>query len=227
MATHPAPDTPGRLVRTRLRLLLLAALLGPFIMVLLGFAFAWFVRDEPLWAALTRVGPPLRVLAAAAVSAGVSMGLIALLYRTNRRFARALKRSGGRVAEETLKAAGYPVMFAVVIMAGFGEEVLFRGGLQPTLGLIPTAVLFGFSHGGWRREMWAYAVAAAGAGLVFGLAYQLTGELWVPVIGHAIHNVASVLAIGRKLEFTWHRGRLRVSWRREEERDEREGPEED
>lgn len=145
------------------------------------------------------------------------MGLISLLHRSNKRFAQALRRSGNKVAEDTLKMAGYPVMLVVVAMAGLGEELLFRGGLQPTIGLFPAAFLFGFSHGGWRKEMWAYVIAATGAGLVYGLAYQWTGLIWVPIAGHAAHNVVSVLSIGWKLEITFERGRLRIRWIRERE----------
>lgn len=216
------PPSPRELTRMRLRLLLLAGIAGPAGMVVIGAAFAWFVRDEVLWEPLTRFENPLWIMVGALLSAGASIGLIGLMYRANKRFARALRRTGGQVAEDTLKAAGYPVMVAVVAAAGFGEELLFRAGLQPTLGVIPAAVLFGFSHGGWRREMWAYAIAATGAGLVFGLAYHLTGDIWIPIIGHALHNVISVFAIGRKFDISFKKGRLRVRWVKETEDEEAE-----
>lgn len=204
----------------RLRLLLLAGLAGPLGMMLIGVAFAWFVRGEPLWALLLRLDTPVQTLGFAALSATASISLIGLMYRANRRFAQALKRSGGHVAEETLKVAGYPVMYVVVAMAGFGEEILFRGGLQPTIGIVPAAVLFGLSHGGWRREMWAYVAAATGAGLIFGTVYHLTNSIWVPVIGHAVHNVVSVMAIGRRFDISFAGGRLRVRWVKEDEDEE-------
>jgi hypothetical protein len=100
-------------------------------------------------------------------------------------------------------------MLLVVTTSAFGEEMLFRGGLQPAIGIIPAALLFGFSHGGWRREMWAYVLAAALSGTLFGAAYRLTGVIWVPILAHAIHNLCSTVFMGKKLDVTW-RGPLPI-----------------
>nr|WP_245301951.1 P1 family peptidase [Symbiobacterium terraclitae] len=100
-------------------------------------------------------------------------------------------------------------MLVLVVTSALGEELLFRGGLQPLVGLLPAAFLFGFSHGGWQRENWAYVVVAALSGSIFGAAYALTGDLWAPAIGHSIHNVLSTLLLGRRVEVEW-RGRWPV-----------------
>jgi hypothetical protein len=51
--------------------------------------------------------------------------------------------------------------------------------------------------------MWAYAVAASISGAVFGLAYRWTGNIWVPVTAHALHNLLSTLLMGKKVDVTW------------------------
>lgn len=187
----------------RLRLLGLAGLLAPAVMVLAGFLLSW------LW---TRQFPNLlhlpggRTALLGLLVAALSMGLTTLLYRSSKTFEEALRQSGTRVGEEALRMAGYPVMLVVVIMAGLGEEVLFRGGLQPIIGILPAALLFGFSHGGWRREMWAYVVAASLSGTLFGIAYHLTGELWVSIIAHALHNTFSTILLGKRIEWQWEGG---------------------
>ncbi|MDB4895297.1 MAG: aminopeptidase-like protein, partial [Firmicutes bacterium] len=173
-------------------------------MALVGFGLAYLFRHE--LPSLARWPGP-RAVGTGLLTAAATMGLTTLLYRSSKRFEQALRESGTRVGQEALELAGYPVMFVMVIMAGFGEEVLFRGGLQPTIGLIPAALLFGFSHGGWRREMWAYVVAAAVSGGVFGLVYWWTGDLWVPVIAHAGHNALSTVLLGRRIDVSW-KGRI-------------------
>jgi membrane protease YdiL (CAAX protease family) len=183
----------------RLRLLWLAGVVAPTAMVFVGFLLSWLVRRElPDLATL----PDWRTALLGVGAAGASMGLVTLLYKSSKTFERALRESGTRVGEEALRLAGYPVMLVVVVMAGLGEEVLFRGGLQPIVGVLPAALLFGFSHGGWRREMWAYVVAASISGGLFGLLYQLTGNLWAPIIAHALHNLMSTLLLGKRVEVT-------------------------
>lgn len=181
-------------------MLALAGFLAPALMALAGF-FVLLVTERPL-PSLLRV--PHWTIALLGIATGLgSMLLVAGLYKSHKGFERALRKSGTKVAEDALRTAGYPVMLVVVVAAGIGEELLFRGGLQPIVGLVPAALLFGFSHGGWRKEMWAYAVAATVSGTLFGLAYLWTRDLWVPVIGHALHNVLSTALIGKKVDLTW------------------------
>ncbi|MFZ5814865.1 MAG: CPBP family intramembrane glutamic endopeptidase [Bacillota bacterium] len=205
----------------RLRLLWMAGLAAPAAMVLIGSLVSWIFRREipDLWHLPSAMSVLLGLL-----TAGASMGLITLLYKSSKTFEQALRRSGTRVGEEALRFAGYPVMLVVVVMAGLGEEVLFRGGLQPVIGLVPAALLFGFSHGGWRREMWAYALAASISGGLFGLVYKVAGDLWVPVIAHALHNIMATLLLGKRVEISregiWPVVRLLPE---EDEEDEEEG----
>jgi uncharacterized protein len=39
-----------------------------------------------------------------------------------------------------------PLALAVSVFAAFGEEIFFRGALQPVFGLVPTALFFTFVH---------------------------------------------------------------------------------
>lgn len=183
----------------RLRLLVVAGLVAPVAMVLIGQAIAWWARGELLWPGRW---PDLRALGLGAMTALVSIGFVAVLYRTNKHLEQALRRSGMKVGTEALKIAGYPVMLVIVTAAAVGEEVLFRGGLQPSVGVVVAALLFGFSHGGWRREMWAYVLAAAISGAMFGVMYKLTGDLWVPVVAHALHNILSTAFMGKKIDIS-------------------------
>lgn len=184
--------------RRRLRLALVAGALAPLGMVLAGVLLARLLRDESLPQALA--GPPLGVgrrlreaLPWALGGAGVSLGVSVLLASVWPQFGKALERTGIQSGAEVLRLAGWPVLLLVVAAGAVGEEVLFRGALQPSLGVWPTAIAFGLAHGGWElREMWSYVVAAGLAGLAFGYAYEWSGTLWAPMLAHAVHNGAVV-----------------------------------
>jgi membrane protease YdiL (CAAX protease family) len=190
----------------RLRLLVVAGLVAPLLMAGAGIFLALLLGQNP--PALGQAPGPLAALLGLA-TAGASLGLVSLLDHISPTMSRALRRTGTRVGLDALEVAGYPVMLLVVTTSAFGEEMLFRGGLQPAIGIIPAALLFGFSHGGWRREMWAYVLAASLSGTLFGAAYRLTGVIWVPILAHAVHNLCSTVFMGKKLDVTW-RGPLPI-----------------
>lgn len=184
----------------RLRLLLLAGVLAPVLMAGAGLLLPRiFGHAAPV---LARAPGPIAVVVALLTGAA-SMGLVWLLSHLHPALERALRHTGTRVGLEALEVAGYPVMLVVVTASAFGEEMLFRGGLQPVIGIIPAAVLFGFSHGGWRREMWAYVTVASLSGALFGALYALTGVIWAPILAHAVHNIASTVMMGKKFEASW------------------------
>lgn len=184
----------------RLRFLFLAGILAPALMVLAGAGIAYL--HSRTWLPLGR-WPTLTALGWGGLTAVASLSLVTLLFKTSKRLEQALRDSSVRVGLDMIRSVGYPVTFVVVIASGLGEEALFRWGLQPVIGVVPAALLFGFSHGGWRRGMWAYVVAAAISGTLFGVMYVVSKDLWVPVIAHAAHNVLSTVLLGKKVDVSW------------------------
>lgn len=92
------------------------------------------------------------------------------------------------------------------LTAGFCEEVLYRGFLMwysmmwlpKGAAVLASAVIFGVAH---LYLGWAVGVLRATvAGVVFGVAYLLTGTLWVPIALHAIVDVTSGLTGSVALE---------------------------
>ncbi|MFB5082918.1 P1 family peptidase [Symbiobacterium thermophilum] len=186
--------------RARWRLFLLVGVAAPAAMGAGGLLLARLVTGR--FPDLLRL-PSGQATLAGLVAGGASLALVGLLSRLSGRLEDALRRTGTRAGEEVLQSLGYPLMVALVTTSAIGEELLFRGGLQPLVGLLPAAFLFGFSHGGWVRDNWAYAAVAALSGTLFGAAYALTGDLWAPAIGHSVHNVLSTLLLGRHVEVEW------------------------
>lgn len=193
-------------MRERGRLLLWGGLVSPLLMILVGVLLAW-LRGPVWW-----LGPVAWGRAAwAPLVAIASLGGTGLLGKLWPAFGRQLKQSGTSVSSETLAQVGYPVMLVVVTGAALGEELLFRGGVQPWLGPVLAALLFGLSHGGWRlREMWAYVLAASLSGLLFGGYLIWAGTIWAPVLAHLGHNLLAVLMLGRKVDVSWEGGWPRV-----------------
>ncbi len=84
-----------------------------------------------------------------------------------------------------------PSILLLAISAGVGEELLFRGVLQPHLGLWVTSLLFGLAH---PLSSW-YVGYAALAGLILGGIAEYTGALLAPIVCHAvIDGVLLILA---------------------------------
>ena len=80
--------------------------------------------------------------------------------------------------------------------AGVGEEVLFRGGLQPWLlrslsppvGIAIVAAVFGMLHAATAT----YFVFATVVGAYLGAIAHMTGELWSPILIHAGYDLAAL-----------------------------------
>jgi membrane protease YdiL (CAAX protease family) len=109
---------------------------------------------------------------------------------------------------------GLPEIVAAGLLAGGGEELLFRGVLLPALmeraGLGPgtavslTAFLFGALHLLPDRRLAMFAVWAVWQGVLLGALYVWTGSLLVPMLVHGAHDT-----IGFSL-FAWERRRSLV-----------------
>ena len=84
------------------------------------------------------------------------------------------------------------VQIAIVsVAAGVGEELLFRGVLQPEFGLVPASVIFGLLHMGGRGTL-AFGLWAMAMGAVLGLLAVWTNGLLAPIVAHAVYDAAAM-----------------------------------
>jgi membrane protease YdiL (CAAX protease family) len=113
------------------------------------------------------------------------------------------QRSGtARPVYEFLEGAIFPLVrqasFGELIlgaaMAGFSEELFFRGLLQPRVGLVAASLVFGLLHGP-SRALWPLAAWAAGAGALLGLVYSASGNLLLPTLVHAFYDAAALVYV--------------------------------
>jgi membrane protease YdiL (CAAX protease family) len=92
-------------------------------------------------------------------------------------------------------------LLLISLIAGVGEELLFRGLIQDGLavwiggpagiciGLAAGSILFGLAHALTKT----YAALAAVVGLYLGILLLLTGNVLAPVTAHAVYDFAALV----------------------------------
>jgi len=76
----------------------------------------------------------------------------------------------------------------LALLSALGEELLFRGLLQPWVGFILQALAFGFLHQVRGPSRYVWMTWATAVGLVLGAIFQVTGSLLGPIAAHALVN---------------------------------------
>lgn len=85
----------------------------------------------------------------------------------------------------------------LAVISSVGEEILFRGAIQPFVGIGICALLFGLLHIGPSGNLSSWSIWAVAAGWLLGFMYDQTGTLWAPMITHASVNAISILNLRR------------------------------
>lgn len=88
------------------------------------------------------------------------------------------------------------------ILAGVGEELLFRGVVQaalgdaftPWVGLLAASALFGIAH----YVSYTYAISAGLFGLYLGWLMITWGNLFAPVVTHSLYDFLALIYLMRR-----------------------------
>ncbi|QEG34369.1 CPBP family intramembrane glutamic endopeptidase [Bythopirellula goksoeyrii] len=110
-----------------------------------------------------------------------------------------LRRNVEHVVRELFAGCGWMEFLLVSLAAGLGEEILFRGALQPLfiswttlwIGVILTALLFGLAH----AMSTAYFLAATVIGLYFGWLAWAYEDLVAPIVAHAFYDFVALVYV--------------------------------
>ena len=84
-----------------------------------------------------------------------------------------------------------PSAFLLAVGSGLGEELFFRGFLQPRFGILATSIVFSLAHLNYGSV--SEVVVVFVLSLALGLAYKLTGNLWTAVAAHFTFNFVQLL----------------------------------
>ena len=92
---------------------------------------------------------------------------------------------------------GWPDIIFISLCAGVGEEILFRGGIQPHLGVWPTAILFVALHGYLNPMDWRISLYGA----FMTIAIAIIGKLYIHVgaisafLAHTMIDIVLIRAL--------------------------------
>ena len=166
-------------------------------------AWAWCAyqgRPDPFSVIETSFG--FRPPQAHAISAGlglllggVTVGFSRLATSRWRAF-RALQRGFGEMLEGLTKRE----VLVLALTSSFGEELLFRGAMQPEIGLLLTSLIFGGVHFIPQRRFAVWTLWAVVMGLLLGGIFTVTGSLVGCVAAHFIINYLNLRTIASLTE---------------------------
>ena len=163
----------------------------------------------PTWLRATRLSPPpafAKAMIGALIFAGCLpfVGYLAQLNASLDIGAWAVEIEGDVAAVlsgiiiDTSPAQFALVLLAVAVLPALGEELVFRGLLQPGFvamtgsahfGIWLTAAFFGLVH-----LQFAGILPRVFLGAVLGFLVYRSGRLWVPIIAHALFNGSQAIA---------------------------------
>lgn len=174
-----------------------AVLLGTVVLATIQVGIAFGVRGPSLAAELAGLPGPPRALALAALLGLLTAGTSALLYE---QWPWLRERLDPEIFRAVAAVPSVPWLF-VAVVASAAEEILFRGALQPVIGILPATALFAFLHFFMQRRLAAYCVMAFVMGLVLAAVYAWTGSLGAAMAMHIMHNLGISVWIRRSGRF--------------------------
>jgi membrane protease YdiL (CAAX protease family) len=154
----------------------------------LGLLLGWLL-DQPTWAAIRWNGRD----AAWGVTACVPMlALFLLCVYWPVGPLRGIKRLTDEILRPLFAECSVLDLAVLSLLAGFGEELLFRGALQgalsrwwgPATGLVAASAVFGLLH--WLSA--AYALLVMLMGLYLGGWWLATDNLLVVIVAHGMYD---------------------------------------
>jgi len=101
---------------------------------------------------------------------------------------------------EGLAGIGRGDAILLALASGMAEEMLFRGALQPAVGLFWASVIFGACHFLPRKELALWSLYAVAMGFAFGWLYEWTGHLAAPIVAHTVVNGINLPRLARRYE---------------------------
>lgn len=130
------------------------------------------------------------------------LAMLLVLYQVKWQPLLELRYEVERIVGELFGESSWFELALVSIAAGVGEEILFRGALQPLgigwlsfwPGFILVAILFGLAHAMTK----IYFVMATVIGFYFGWLALQDNNLVTPIVAHAVYDFLALAIIQRR-----------------------------
>lgn len=153
-------------------------------------ALGWWLEIDPLLHfAWDRNG-----LITGLASAVPMFGLFVVAYRFPLGPFRRIKQFLLEALGPSLVACRWYDLLLVAMIAGIGEELLFRGVLHPKLGIWGSNVVFGLVH----FITPVYAVTAGLIGVYLGWLFDFSENLLAPILAHGLYDFLAFLVVARE-----------------------------
>ncbi len=172
---------------SRLQLLIIAIIAEGLILVL-ALVLAAVFRIE-LQLSLKNVVTGLPVSIAGTIGPLILFILSLTKKAQNIRFINSLRRTVMKDIKKLFEHAGFSDIVLISLLAGVAEELLFRGVIQSSIGIVGAAILFGLAHFITRT----YVLMATLMGLYLGLFFEMTGNIFIPIQIHALYDFGALL----------------------------------
>ncbi len=104
----------------------------------------------------------------------------------------------GRFLGRVLGRLDWRRCLLLAVLSGVAEETLFRGMIQPRVGLVAASLLFGLAHFVPRRELLPWTLMSVAAGFLLGWLFDATGNLVAPVVAHAGINAVNLRFVSQR-----------------------------
>ncbi len=140
------------------------------------------VGDKPLLMTTYGIGVGLAIVGA--------WKLLTLFFKRAQYLEQSLSKELGPLSLETA--------FVLALLSGVGEELFFRGVIQPQIGLWWTSLIFGMLHIPFRKEMLMWPIYAFLMGLFLGWSFELSGSLVFPIVVHFVNNWINLWLMSKK-----------------------------
>jgi uncharacterized protein len=172
-------------------------------LALIAVVLAWLFRVT-LRDMFPAVGPPLVSAIARGLLATLPMLVIFwLLVNSNWPMMQQLREQVQWLIDEMFSSRSIWQFAMVAILAGIGEELLFRGALQsifgnwttPAIGLAITSLLFGLAHA-LSKLYFLFAVAV---GAFLGWMSMRYNDLVAPMVAHGVYDFLALAYLSRRI----------------------------
>jgi membrane protease YdiL (CAAX protease family) len=171
-------------------------------LALIAVVLAWLFRVS-LRDMFPAIGPPLVNAIARGLLATLPMlAIFLLLVNSNWPMMRQLREQVQWLIDEMFPSRSIGQFATVAVLAGIGEELLFRGALQsilgnwttPVIGLMITSLLFGLAHA-LSKLYFLFAVAV---GAFLGWMALKYNDLVAPMVAHGVYDFLALAYLSRR-----------------------------
>jgi membrane protease YdiL (CAAX protease family) len=167
-----------------------------------ALVLAWLFRVN-LRDMFPAVGPPLLSAILRGLLATLPMlAIFLMLVNSNWPMMRQMREQVQWLIDEMFPSRSIMQFAMIAVLAGVGEELLFRGAVQsilanwttPVIGLMITSVLFGLAHA-LSKLYFLFAVAV---GAFFGWMALSCNDLVAPMIAHGVYDFLALAYLSRR-----------------------------